>query len=135
MAVSPSCQRLSVRNAKTVLGKKRKTDLANLGLAAWNLASAMAFAVGIVYAYRLHLNFRGGKLTRGYQYSLLALVVLFATFIVSILFNFADITTTTSYGISVRDLGILIAGFLFIGSLREASKFWIPAKDGSFVAK
>jgi hypothetical protein len=109
--------------------------LTDLALAAWNLASAMAFAVGIVYAYRLHLNFRGGELTRVYQFSLLALVVLFVTFVISILFNFANVTTTTSYGVSVRDMGILIAGFLFIGSLREASKFWIPAKDGSFVAK
>ena len=94
--------------------------------AGWNLVTAVAFLVGSLYSYRLYLSFRGGKLARKYSLSLWAFVVLFATFALSALFNFANISPT-SYDVSVKDLGVLVAGVLLVASLREASKFWVKS--------
>jgi uncharacterized membrane protein YbhN (UPF0104 family) len=92
--------------------------------AVWNIVTALAFLGAVVYSYRLGRMFKGGKISKTNTYALWGFVAAFLTFLISFVFNLASFSPTTSYGISVKDLGILIAGVLIMASLREASRFW-----------
>jgi len=104
--------------------------LVQLVQTAWNLFTSIAFLAAFFYAYQLNQTFKGGKLSKTYSYILWAFAVAFFTFFLSFLFNLMNITPTTSFGISVRDLGSLIFGALFLASLREAARFWVQSKNG-----
>jgi hypothetical protein len=97
----------------------------------WNLVTAIIFLAAAVYSYRLGRMFKGGKIARTNVLSMWAFVVAFLTFLVSFLFNLADYSPTTSLGISVKDLGVLVVGVLIIASLREAARFWNMHSDSA----
>jgi hypothetical protein len=67
--------------------------------------------------------FKGGKISKANTLAFWGFVAAFVTFFVSFLFNLVDFSPTSSYGISVKDLGVLIAGLLIMASLRESSRF------------
>lgn len=101
--------------------------------AVWNLVTALVFLAAAVYSYRLSRLFKGGKIARTNVLATWAFVVAFITFLVSFLFNLADYSPTSSLGISVKDLGVLIAGVLIMASLREAARFWNMHPDSPAV--
>ncbi len=94
--------------------------------AAWNLASFVVCLAFLVYGLRLYKEFRGGKLSRGYSFTLGAILVALLTFFVSLALNLVGVTPLATYGVSVKDGGILISLVLFTLALRELSLFWNP---------
>jgi len=94
----------------------------------WNLASFAASLVVFVFAYRLYVTLRGGPISHAYSLILTAIGVLSATFFISLLFNLAGISPVTSYGISIRDIGVLAAVIMIGYALRSSHLFWISFK-------
>lgn len=93
----------------------------------WNLASSVVSLVVAAYAYRLFSTFKGGNLSRGNGYILLGILVGFATFLLSFMFSYEGVNPVVEFGISVKNVGMLIAfGFVGLG-LREFSRFWNPS--------
>jgi len=92
----------------------------------WNIASFLVSLVVLVSAYRLYSTFRGGKLSRGYAYLLSAIVVAALTFLVSFALDYAGVNPTVTYGISVKDTGVLLALILVGLGLTDISAFWNP---------
>ena len=92
--------------------------------AVWNLATGIVLAAAVVYSYRVYRTFKGGDLTKAYSYLLLALGVMLGAFFLKFVFNLFEFEPIASLDISVRDLGVLIAAFLLVLSVREVAKFW-----------
>ena len=91
----------------------------------WNLSTSVLLIVGVVYANKLRVGFRGSKISSVYTMSFWAFTILFLTFFGSFLFDLVDFSPVASYSVSVKDLGSLVAATLFMGSLRSAARFWL----------
>ena len=92
--------------------------------AAWDLATAIVIAVVILYSMYLYQIFKGGRLSKAYTLELCGFGVLLATFALRFLLDLAGIDPVQSFGISVRDVGVLIAVILLALSVREMKIFW-----------
>lgn len=90
----------------------------------WNLISGVASLLVLFYAYRIYRTFKGGKLGRSTRLTLWAILTLLATFFLSLFLDLENINATLTYGVSIKDLGVLVA-IVFMGlSLRDSALFW-----------
>ena len=86
----------------------------------------------LYYVSSLFFSFRGGTYGAAYVYYFGAATVLWAAFAVKIALGFMGILPV-DYGVSLRDIAIIIALALFVLGLRRTRNFWDPSKQKSKV--
>ena len=90
----------------------------------WDLATAVGVAIVILYSMHLYYVFKGGRLARAYTLALYGFGVLLTAFVLRFLLDLASIDPIQTFGVSVRDSGVLISVVLLALSIRELKAFW-----------
>jgi len=94
--------------------------------AAWNLATWIVCLMLFAYSFSYYRKFKGGKLGRVGVYAVAISGELSIAFFLSFIFNLEGVSVINLYGISIKDLGLLIAMVFGVLALRETNLFWNP---------
>jgi hypothetical protein len=68
--------------------------------------------------------FQGGKLETGHRYLLYSFAVLMAAFVVRLILDVLQIEPLTAFGVSARDIGVVVALMFVAASLGQISRVW-----------
>jgi hypothetical protein len=92
--------------------------------AIWSLGTIAAVAVALFYASSLSRQFKGGKLENGHRYLLYSFAVLLVAFIARLILDLIQVQPVTAFGVSVRDVGVVVAMVFIAASLGQISRVW-----------
>jgi len=98
--------------------------------AIWDFATILVLIGATFYAWILYAKFKGGPLGRPNMYALLGILILLMSFLVRLLLDLQGIDAVDAYGVSVKDLAIIVSVFFFGAGARGLARFWTISKNG-----
>jgi hypothetical protein len=98
--------------------------------AIWDSVTLAVILMAFFYAWRTFSIFRGGPLGRPYGYAVAGGGVILIAWILRLILDFEGINPVAVFGISVRDVAVMISAALFLVAGRGLVKFWTTPNLG-----
>lgn len=96
----------------------------------WDTLTIAVLVASTFFAWRVYGSFKGGPLGRPYLLGVLGSATLLVAFLVRLSLDFQGIRAVDAYGISVKDVAIIVAVVFFGAGAWDLGRFWRTSKDG-----